>query len=110
MIVLLVTALVGVLSVARLARLATHDSFPPVQAIREWYVNRSVGHSTWADLATCPFCAAPWLALPIGGWAVAVQAWEVDGVWTAEGAWWLFNGWLAVAYLAAMIVAYDEPA
>ncbi len=85
------------LSVARLTRLVTVDSWPPVVWLRiKWDTLTNDG--PWSDLVHCPYCAAPWLALPVIGWAFLS-----DLHWT----WWLFNGWLALAYVAAMIVARD---
>lgn len=92
--------LVGVISIARLTRLLTEDSWPPVVWIRikfSAFVERR-GLDEWGELTTCPYCAAPWITLPILVWAV----WS-DLHWS----WWIFNGWLAIAYIAAMIVAKD---
>lgn len=99
-------ALVGILSVARLTRLLVMDSWPPVVALREWWDRRTMvkdgpnkgEEGDWYALVTCPYCAAPYIAAVILGWAVIT-----DLHWT----WWIFNGWLAVAYLASMIVAKD---
>lgn len=42
---------------------------------------------------------APWMTLPVGlwGWLSNLHA-----------SWWVFNLWLAVAYIASMIVERDE--
>lgn len=101
-------AVVGTVSVARLTRLATHDTFPPALWLRLRWLSATEGRGGWregwARLADCPFCMAPWLAIPILLWAVL--AWPSGGWITA---WWLVNGWLAGSYLASMIVLRDEP-
>lgn len=97
---------VGVLSIARLTRLLTQDSWPPVLYVRQWWdkvttVKDGPGkgaQGAWYDIVSCPYCAAPWLTIPIFAWALLS-----DLHWS----WWIFNGWLAVAYIAAMIVAKD---
>lgn len=97
---------VGVLSVARLTRLITQDSYPPVVFVRKWWdkvttVKEGPGkgaQGAWYDLVDCPYCAAPYITIPILGWALLS-----DLHWT----WWVFNGWLAIAYVAAMVVVRD---
>lgn len=91
-------AIIGILSIARLTRLLTQDTFPPAVWFRiKWDTITKEG--AWAMLAHCHFCLAPWIAIPIGAWALLS-----DFHWS----WWLFNGWLAVAYLASMVVHFDE--
>jgi hypothetical protein len=51
-------------------------------------------------LIECGFCTAPYFAAASIGWAIGS-----DLHWS----WWLFHGWLAVAYVAAMIHARDIP-
>lgn len=90
---------VGVLSVARLTRLIVVDSYPPVVWVRnKWREITKDG--PWADLVDCPYCAAPYLTLVVLGWAYLTQLGD---------AWWLFNGWLAAAYVAAWIVDIITP-
>lgn len=115
---LVAAVLVGTLAVARCTRLVTSDTWPPILWLRlrwlTWVANGgtggqdSTGHiepyrnrrADWADLFTCPFCFAPYAAA--GDLALA---WYSDlATW-----WWLLNLWAAVAYVAAMIVARDEP-
>jgi hypothetical protein len=91
--------LVATLSVARLARLATEDSWPPASRLRNWWVQRFNG-SEWSELAVCPFCMAPWIAVAVLG-----AGWLSD----LHPLWWAFNGWLSVSYVAAMVVARDIP-
>ena len=95
-----VAALVGIVSVARLTRLLKQDTYPPVAAIRAFWIRFTAKHEWegWGDLATCPFCAAPWIMLVIGGWGYLTNF---------QLAWWIVNVWLAASYLAAMVVVRD---
>jgi hypothetical protein len=89
--------LVGIISAARLTRLFTQDTYPPVAWLRaKW--EEKVGGTGWEDLATCPYCASVWITLGIGAWGYLTDF---------QLAWWLFNGWLAAAYLVAMVVVRD---
>lgn len=101
-----VAAVIAVLSVARTARLLIFDDFPPVMwariRVRAWVKNED---SKWLGLLDCPFCMGPYLAAGMGVWAWL--AWTGD---TFHWTWWVINGWWAASYVAAMIVAYDEPA
>jgi len=54
----------------------------------------------WWDLVGCAFCFAPWVTAVNLAWYLLT-----DG----QTAWWVVNGWLAAAYLAAMIVVRDTP-
>lgn len=98
---ILITALavvVGVLSVGRLARLITQDSFPPSVWLRiKW--DEITNDGPWAMLAHCHWCITPWITIPIGLWG-----WLSD----LHASWWVFNAWLAIAYVAAMVVDRDE--
>lgn len=98
-----------ILSAARLARLAVIDKFPPVKRIREWYEAKTDG-SDWQLLTMCAFCFAPWLTLLV--LATGLLAGVYDSTPSGYGdtpfvAWWIFNGWLAMSYLAASYVARD---
>lgn len=90
---------VGIIAVARLSRLVVFDDFPPMKWARlRWHV--AMNENGWEKLVDCAFCAAPYLAAADMGWAYLS-----DLHWT----WWVFNLWLAASYVAAMIVARDEP-
>lgn len=92
-------AIIGTIAVARLARLVVFDEYPPMEWIRkQWFI--LCGDSKWSELMKCAFCAAPYLAAADMAWA-----YFTDFHWT----WWVFNIWLAVSYVAAMIVARDQP-
>lgn len=95
-----IAAAVGVVSVARLTRLFTQDVYPPVAWLRakwEGLVERR-GWGDWDTLATCPYCAAPYLAAIILAWGLLTDF---------QAAWWIVNGWLAASYLASMVVVRD---
>jgi hypothetical protein len=92
--------LVGIVAVGRAARLLVFDDFPPTRALREAYV-RKAGES-WGTLMLCPFCIAPYLVAGDLAWYLLADGW-----WYS--AWWVVNIWAAVAYLGAILVAYDEP-
>lgn len=89
---------VGVLSVARTARLLVFDDFPPVRAVRERALARL--NEDWSGLLTCAFCLCPYLSAGMIAWA-----WVSGLHWT----WWVINGWWAASYVAAIVVAYDQP-
>jgi hypothetical protein len=93
---------VGILSVARTARLLIFDDFPPVLwvriRVRAWVKNED---SKWLGILDCPFCMCPYLAAGMLAWM-----WLSDLHWT----WWVANGVWAASYLAAIVVAYDESA
>lgn len=93
----LFASVVGVLSTARLTRLLTQDTYPPVAWVRaQW--GRITNDGPWYDLVTCPYCAAPYFAAAVLAWGLLTDF---------QTAWWVVNGWLAASYLAAMIVARD---
>lgn len=94
---IVLAAVVGIVSAARLTRLLTQDTYPPVVWLRVKYQDATDG-TGWEDLVTCPYCASVWFMLAVGvwGWATNLQP-----------AWWAFNGWMAAAYLAAMVVVRD---
>ena len=96
---LLAAVVVGTLGVARLTRLVVDDDWPPMLWFRRIW-DRAWGQSTWVTLIECPFCVAPYFTAASIGWAV----WS-DLHWS----WWLFHGWLAVAYVAAMLNVRDIP-
>jgi hypothetical protein len=90
-------ALIGVVSVARLTRLITQDSYPPVAWLRSKW--QAITHDgDWSELATCPYCAAPYIAAVVLAWGLLTDF---------QTAWWVVNGWLAASYLASMVVVRD---
>ena len=91
--------LVGVVSVARTARLLVFDDFPPMVWLRVRILALFKENSSWSGLIECPFCLAPYLTAGMMLWA-----WASHLHWT----WWVINGWWAASYVAAMVVARDE--
>src|SRR5262245_46120191 len=96
-----VATLVGVMSVARTARLLVYDDFPPMVWLRVRFraLFDEDNPSKWYDLIECQFCVAPYLAAGMGLWA-----WLSD----LNTVWWVVNGWWAASYVAAIIVSYDS--
>lgn len=97
-IVVIGAIVVGVVSVARLARLITQDSFPPSVWFRmKW--DDWTNDGDWSTLMHCHWCITPWLTVPVGLWG-----------WLSElhTSWWVFNGIFAAAYVSGMIVERDE--
>lgn len=90
---------VGIVAVARLTRLIVDDDWPPIVALRNGW-RRATGYGPWSHLVDCPFCVAPYFTAATIAWAMAS-----DLHWS----WWAFHGWLAAAYLAAMINVRDIP-
>jgi hypothetical protein len=96
---LLAAVIVGTLGVARMTRLVVDDDYPPMAWFRRKW-DAAFNRSGWVELVHCPFCTSPYLAAATIAWAVLS-----DLHWT----WWLFHGWLAVAYVAAMVNTRDIP-
>ena len=90
-------AIVAVISSARITRLVTWDHYPPSVWLRtKWDTLTNDG--PWSLLAHCGYCFGLWAAAFVVGWGYLSNF-----HWT----WWLFNGWLAVGYLAAIVMAFD---
>lgn len=90
-------AVISVIASARLTRLVVWDKFPPSVWVRtKWDALTNDG--SWSALAHCGYCFGMWAALFTVGTGYLSNWHEV---------WWVFNGWLAVSYLAATYVAYD---
>lgn len=90
---------VGMVASARLTRLITEDDYPPVKWLRKVWDQRTQT-SDWNELLHCPFCTSMYVTL------LNLIAAVVSHL---HPAWWLFNVWLTIAYLAAMTVARDLP-
>lgn len=95
-----------ILGPARLSRIVTHDKFPPAAWLRQKWTDWVVAHNheSWGPLLFCFWCFTPWVVLVAIGWFALsfLAAWIA---WT----WWLFWGWLALSYVASIVMAYDEP-
>ena len=93
-----VAVLTGILSSARLTRLLTQDEFPPAVWLRiKWDVLTE--DNGWNKLFHCHWCMGPWTTAVVGLWG-----WLSD----LHVSWWVFNIWLAAAYVNSMIVERDE--
>ena len=97
-IVVLTAVIVGVLSAARLTRLVTQDSFPPIVWFRMKWDDWTDGGG-WNLLFHCHWCFSTWAVVPVGLWG-----WLSDLHWS----WWVFNAWMAAGYASAMVVERDE--
>lgn len=100
-----VLVIVAVVSVARTARLITHDTWPPIERNRERIANRLKG---WSELVVCPFCVAPYLTIGQMAWFALLYQFGADSAPFLLG-WLLPNLWWALSYAAAIVVAYDQP-
>jgi hypothetical protein len=92
--------IIGIISVARTARLIIHDDFPPMTWLRARILAQYDEDSSWRGLWECPYCLCPYLAAGMVAWMYLS-----DLHWS----WWLINGIWAGSYVAAMLYAYDEP-
>jgi hypothetical protein len=95
-----VATLVGVVSVARTARLLIYDEFPPMLWLRVRFLALFADDNKWSKIAECQYCITPYLAAGMLAWA-----WASDlNPW-----WWIINGVWAGSYVAAILVSYDQP-
>lgn len=96
---------VGILSVARTARLIAWDEYPPMVWLRVKHDDR-YGDEGWGKLIHCQFCATPYLAAGMALWFWLAFAYGAE---TAQGIWWAVNGVWGFSYLSAIVVSYDTP-
>lgn len=90
-------AVVTVLSVARLTRLLTWDSFPPSIWVRTKFDDLTKD-GKWSLLVHCGYCFSVWAAFGVVLW----------GYWSDWNTfWWIVNGSLAAAYVGAIVMAND---
>lgn len=97
-IILSIAAFVWIVSSARITRLITQDSFPPVVWLRIKWDDKTDGNG-WNVLFHCHWCMSFWVTAIIGGWGYLSNL-----HWT----WWIANITLAASYLSAMTVERDE--
>lgn len=102
---LALAVVVLIVGVGRVARLVTYDKFPPAAAVRSWWAKRTEKRDDWVLLLFCQWCFTPWAMLVGIGWFFLTL---LHPFWAWS--WWLFWGWMALSYLASMVVARDEPA
>jgi hypothetical protein len=82
-------AVVYVLAAARITRLITHDSLPPMARLRDYVLDRW-GDDPWSELIVCPWCMGVWISI---GTTVVVST-PADVVYR----------WVAVPLAMSMIV------
>lgn len=100
---LVLNIIVGTLASARIVRLLTWDHYPPAVWLRmKW--DAKTEQSEWNLLLHCGYCAAPWVVLLNGGAGVLAHEFAPTWVWLT---WVIFNAWLAMSYVAAIVMAYD---
>ena len=105
---LLLTLAIAVLSVARTTRLIIWDEYPPAKWLRDKWDAKVTGG--WNTLLHCGFCAAPYVAVGMAVWTLAVQPWKAPfDAWSAEWWWWVLNGTWGLSYVASIVVAHDQP-
>lgn len=93
---------VAALSAARITRLITWDHYPPTMWLRrKWHDLTNDGD--WSVLVDCGYCFGLWA----GGFVVGTGWLSLHFLERLHPAWWAFNGWMAVGYLAAIVMAYD---
>lgn len=100
--------IIAITSVARTARLLVWDEYPPMVWVRGKWDQRVT--SGWNKLLHCAFCATPYLALGMGAWALLALPGSEWQDWWSSAFWWvLVNGLWGGSYVAAIMVAYDQP-
>ncbi len=90
---------VAVFGVGRAVRAITYDDFPPSIWVRMTW-SRITKHGPWAKLASCFWCATPYVMAVCLAWG-----WFSSLHWS----WWMVWGWLAASYLSSIVLARDEP-
>lgn len=92
-------ALVLTLGTARITRFITDDDMPIIEWFRQRWFDLTI-NTGWAKLPHCAWCVSPYIS-------AANLAWAIIG--DLQPAWWVFNAWLAVAWLASFITMRDIP-
>ena len=95
-------AIIAAISTARITRLVVWDTFPPSAHLRAKWADWTDG-GAWEDLLKCGYCFGVYAAaftLGTGWLSVALVG---DLHWS----WWLFHGWMALSYVAAIIMTFD---
>ena len=102
---LIAAVIVGILSVARTARLIGFDEYPPMEYLRNKWDER-YGTEGWGKLIHCPFCSAPYLMAGMALWFALSYTYggEVGVV-----IWWVANAIWGLSYVSSILVAYDQP-
>lgn len=105
---LLAALIIGILSVARTARLLGFDDYPPMKWLRDkWYA--TLGDEGWGKIIYCAFCSAPYLAVGMFIWAYFALDADPWNEWSSAWWWFVINGIWGLSYLSSILVAYDQP-
>lgn len=99
---LLVAGLTAIFGVGRLVRVIIFDAWPPTVWLRVTWQDR-FGSDGWAKILLCPWCLTPWIMAVCIGWFLIGNLVLWIGI-----VWWVIWGWLALSYVASIVIAYDE--
>lgn len=106
---ILAAVIVGILSVARTARLVVWDEYPPMVWLRMKWDER-IGEEGWGKLIHCQFCATPYMALGMFLWAaLALPGSDPRDLWSSAWWWFAVNGVWGLSYVSAIVVSFDTP-
>jgi hypothetical protein len=97
-VILALAVVVWIVASARITRLLTQDSFPPVVWLRMKWDDKTEGNG-WNVLFHCHWCMSFWVTAAIGVWGFLSNL-----HWT----WWILNVVLAASYISAFVVERDE--
>lgn len=97
------SVLVDVLAVARITRLLTKDTLPPIKSRREALLRRMRG-SGWASIAVCPWCLGFHIAVLVFGLHVLL-AFTLGP--TAVGIYALILAPWAISYVAGFLAEFE---
>ncbi len=121
---LLLAAVAGTLTIARLTRLVVDDEWPPILVLRQKYVQflgwiflrdadeeeksweeQIAKVEAWEKLIDCPFCLSFWVAL-----GAAPLTWlSYNGDSQLDWWWWIPTLVMSTSYVAAMVNVRDIP-
>lgn len=99
----IVTGVVLAVGVGRVVRMLVHEDYPPTTWVRHRIIALTRG-GDWSKIATCHWCAAPYLVGASMAWfALGLFVWQ-PLLW----GWWILHLWSAISYLTSWIVHHDE--
>lgn len=103
---LVLTLILVAIAAARGTRLIVHDVYPPAYAVRQAWIRLVGEDSVWRKLVECHYCASPYVALAL--WAPVYAFSNQLGLGPMPFGWpFAIVTWLALSYLAAIIVSFD---
>jgi hypothetical protein len=94
-------AIITILSAARVTRLLTFDTFPPIKWVRDEFIewtDKTPMRRSWQLLAYCGYCMSFWVT-------VAIVLWGYYSHWNTV--WLLVNAVFGASYVAAIIMVHD---